>query len=170
MYLRRFRLSLEETKAYFDCVNCSCRNKMSYELARWTHDDVRVISSTDFLLVPDLRSFTMLSTLPLFNIAQSVNSDDLHARFQGLRVIMCSYCTKDVTECSQAIVSAAKEVKASKLTIRESLRKIKAAFLSTREVSAQECVYRCMPELWLKKVFPKTVFVTFVAILKIRCN
>ena len=33
MYLRRFRLSLEETKAYFDCVNCSYRNKMSNELA-----------------------------------------------------------------------------------------------------------------------------------------
>ena len=52
MYLRRFRLSLEETKSYFDCVNCSCRNKMSYELARWTHDDVRVISSRDFLQFP----------------------------------------------------------------------------------------------------------------------
>ena len=71
-----------------------------------------------------------------------------------------SYFTKDETECSQAIVSAAKEAKASNLTIRESLRKIGAAFLSTREVSAQECVYRCMPELWLRKVFPKTVFVS----------
>ena len=30
----------------------------------------------------------MLSTLPLFYIAQSVNSDDRRARFQGLRVIM----------------------------------------------------------------------------------
>ena len=48
MYLRKCRLSLEETKAYFDCFNCSCQNKMSYELARWTHDDVRVISSRDF--------------------------------------------------------------------------------------------------------------------------
>ena len=73
---------------------------------------------------------------------------------------VCSYFTKDETECSQAIVSAAKEAKASNLTIRESLRKIGAAFLSTREVSAQECVYRCMPELWLRKVFPKTVFVS----------
>ena len=36
--------------------------------------------------------------------------------------------------------------------------KIGAAFLSTREVSSQECVYRCMLELWLKKIFPKTVF------------
>ena len=49
MYLRRFRLSLQETKAYFDCVNCSGRNKMSYELARLTQDDLRVISSRDFL-------------------------------------------------------------------------------------------------------------------------
>ena len=30
----------------------------------------------------------MLSTLPLFYIAQSGNSDDRRARFQGLRVIM----------------------------------------------------------------------------------
>ena len=30
----------------------------------------------------------MLSTLPLFYIAQSVDSDDRRARFQGLRVIM----------------------------------------------------------------------------------
>ena len=30
----------------------------------------------------------MLSTLPLFYIAQLVNSDDRRARFQGLRVIM----------------------------------------------------------------------------------
>ena len=30
----------------------------------------------------------MLSTLPLFYVAQSVNSDDRRARFQGLRVIM----------------------------------------------------------------------------------
>ena len=30
----------------------------------------------------------MLSTLPLFYIAQSVNSDDRRTRIQGLRVIM----------------------------------------------------------------------------------
>ena len=52
MYLRRFRLSLQETKAYFYCVNCPGRNKMSYELARLTQDDVPVISSRDFLQFP----------------------------------------------------------------------------------------------------------------------
>jgi hypothetical protein len=40
------------------------------------------------------------------------------------------------------------------------LRKVGAAFLSTREVSVQECVYRFMPELWLRKIFPKTLFVS----------
>ena len=53
-----------------------------------------------------------------------------------------------------------KRSEASNLIIRDTLRKIGAAFLSTREVSSQECVYRCMPELWLRKVFPKTVFVS----------
>lgn len=31
------------------------------------------------------------------------------------------------------------------MDIRDSLRKIGAAFLSTREVSSKECVYRCIP-------------------------
>ena len=39
-------------------------------------------------MVSDLRSCTMLSTLPLFYIAQSVNSDDRRTRIQGLRVVM----------------------------------------------------------------------------------
>ena len=72
---------------------------------------------------------------------------------------VCSYFTKDETECSQAIVNAAKEAKAANLSLRDGLKKIGAAFLSTREVSSQECVYRSMPKVWLRKIFPKTVFV-----------
>ena len=41
-------------------------------------------------MVPDLRSCTMLSTLPLLYIAQSVNSDDRRARFKGLLVTILS--------------------------------------------------------------------------------
>ena len=87
---------------------------------------------------------------------------DLQPVFNHYKCVtyVCSYFTKDESECSQAIMNAAKEAKASNLTIRETLRKIGAAFLSTREVSSQESVYRCMPELWLRKVFPKTVFVS----------
>lgn len=57
-------------------------------------------------------------------------------------------------------MQAAKEATALNLPVRDSLRKRGAAFLSTREVSSKECVNRCMPELWLRKVFPKTVFVS----------
>ena len=73
---------------------------------------------------------------------------------------VCSYFTKDETECSQAIINATKEAKQSNVSIRNGLRKIGAAFLSTHEVSAQECVYRCMLELWLRKIFSKTFFVS----------
>ena len=87
---------------------------------------------------------------------------DLQPVFNHYKCItyVCSYFTKDETECSQAIMAAAKEAKEANLNIKDGLRKIGAAFLSTREVSSQECVYRCMPELWLRKIFPKTVFVS----------
>ena len=74
---------------------------------------------------------------------------DLQPVFNHYKCIMyvCSYFSKDETECSQAIMNAAREAKENNLNIRESLRKVGTAFLSCREVSAQECVYRCMPEL-----------------------
>ena len=86
---------------------------------------------------------------------------DLQPVFDHYKCItyVCSYFTKDETQCLQAIMNAAKEAKAGNMEIREGLRKIGAAFLSSREVSSQECVYRCMPELWLRKIFPRTVFV-----------
>ena len=52
------------------------------------------------------------------------------------------------------------EAKDSNMNIRDGLKKIGAAFLSTREVSSQECVYRSMPELWLRKISPATIFVS----------
>ena len=86
---------------------------------------------------------------------------DLQPVFNHYKCItyVCSYFTKDETECSQAITNAAKEAKAANMNIRDGLEKIGAVFLSTREVSSQECVYRSMPELWLRKIFPKTVFI-----------
>ena len=86
---------------------------------------------------------------------------DLQPVFNHYKCItyVCSYFSKDETECSQAIMNAAKEANDNNLNIKESLRKVGTAFLSCREVSAQECVYRCMPKLWLRKTFPCTVFV-----------
>lgn len=87
---------------------------------------------------------------------------DLQPVFNHYKCVtyVCSYFTKDETECSQAIMTAAKEAKTANLNVKDGLRKIGAAFLSSREVSSQECVYRCMPELWLRKIFPKTVFIS----------
>ena len=86
---------------------------------------------------------------------------DLQPVFNYYKCItyICSYFSKYKTDCSQAITNAAKEARNCNLNIQDRLKKIGAAFLSTREVSAQECVYRCMPELWLRKVFPKSLFV-----------
>ena len=86
---------------------------------------------------------------------------DLQPVFNHYKCItnVCSYFSKDETECSEAIMKAAKEAKTNNLDVRRSLRKVGAAFLSCREVSAQESVYSCMPELWLRKTFPGVVFV-----------
>ena len=50
---------------------------------------------------------------------------------------ICSYFSKDENESSEAIRNAAKEARENNLDLRASLRKVGAAFLSSREVSAQ---------------------------------
>ena len=67
--------------------------------------------------------------------------------------------TKGETECSEAIRAASMEAKELNLNVKDTLRKIGAAFLNTREVSSYKCVYRCLPELRLRKTFPGTVFI-----------
>ena len=59
---------------------------------------------------------------------------DLQPVFNHYKCItyVCSYFTKDETECSQAIMNAAKEARADNMTVAEGLRKIGAAFLFTR--------------------------------------
>ena len=73
---------------------------------------------------------------------------------------LCSYLSKAETQCSQAVQTSAKEARMQNLDNGDTLRKIGAAFLSSRAVSSQECVYRCLPKLWLRRTFPATVFVT----------
>ena len=67
--------------------------------------------------------------------------------------------TKGEIQCSQAIRTASLEAKKSNVSLKNTLKKIGAAFLSTREVSSYECVYRCLPELCLQKTFPGTIFI-----------
>ena len=60
---------------------------------------------------------------------------DLQPVFNHYKCVtyVCSYFTNDETECSQAIANAAKEAKDSNLSTRDSLRKLGAGFLSSRE-------------------------------------
>ena len=74
-------------------------------------------------------------------------------------IYLCSYMSKGETECSEAIRAAASEARKDNLEIKETLKKIGAASLCSREVSSQECMYHCLPELWLRKTFPQTVFI-----------
>ena len=72
---------------------------------------------------------------------------------------MCAYFSKAENGCYEALRKATKEVVHQNLSTRNALRKIGAIFLSSREVSAQECVFRCLPELWLRKTFPGVIFI-----------
>ena len=40
----------------------------------------------------------------------------------------------------------------------QQMLKIAKAYYSNRECSVQEAVYHVMPELWLRKTFPKVIF------------
>ena len=72
---------------------------------------------------------------------------------------MCPYFSKAEDGCSEALRKATKEVVHQNLSTRNALRKIGATFLSSREVSVQECVFRCLPEFWLRKTFPGVIFI-----------
>ena len=152
-----FNELLDKAKAVFKEISCSQKQAVDVEKSTreqrnsdvWTKMRTGRVTASNFhqMCRTDPTKPVNVDLQPIFNHYKCVT-------------YVCSYFTKDETECSQAIVNAAKEAKTSNLNIRDSLRKIGAAFLSTREVSSQECVYRCMPELWLRKVFPKTVFLS----------
>ena len=44
------------------------------------------------------------------------------------------------------------------LDFKDRIKKIAIAFLSFRQCSAQEAVYKLLPELWLRKIFPAVSF------------
>ena len=71
---------------------------------------------------------------------------------------MCSYFSKIETESSLATKKVAGESKNLNLSFHERMKKQALAFLSHRQCSLQEVVFQLMPELWLRKTFPASVF------------
>ena len=67
---------------------------------------------------------------------------------------VCSYLPKQEDECSHAVKQAFKEPLERGTGSYEQMKSVAEAYVSKRESSLQEAVYKVMPELWLRKVFP----------------
>ena len=71
---------------------------------------------------------------------------------------MCAYLSKSEDTCSNAMKQALKVSIENKCSNYEQMTAIACAYSSNRECSEQEVVYHCLPELWLRKVFPGVIY------------
>ena len=85
---------------------------------------------------------------------------DIQPVFNTYKAItyMCKYISKTEDECSKAMKQALEEAKNSNCNKFEQMVQIAKAYSSKRECSVQEAVYHVMPELWLRKTFPRVIF------------
>ena len=71
---------------------------------------------------------------------------------------MCKYLSKAEDKCSNAMKQALEEAREMSCSKYDEMVNIAHAYASKRECSVQEAVYHIMPELWLRKTFPKIQF------------
>ena len=71
---------------------------------------------------------------------------------------ICAYFSKAEDEASEAIKQAVKDAVNEKKSDFERMKAIARTYATKREGSVQEVVYLVMPELWLRKTFPKVLF------------
>ena len=81
---------------------------------------------------------------------------DIKLVFNEKKVVanMCAYLGKSGDTCSNAMKQALKLSIENKCSNYEQMKTIVCAYSSNRECSVQEAVYQCLPELWLRKIFP----------------
>ena len=72
---------------------------------------------------------------------------------------MTAYFSKSETETTEALKHAVHEIRTQNTATRKAMYKLAQAFISSRQLSVQEAVYFCLPELWLRKCFPDVRFV-----------
>ena len=72
---------------------------------------------------------------------------------------MCAYFSKSEDKSSEAMKQAAKEARESNKTTYEQMKFVARAYITKRECSVQEAVYHVMPGLWLRKSYPRVIFV-----------
>ena len=76
----------------------------------------------------------------------------------GVVNYLCAYLSKHEDAISQSMSEAAKTAKELNYSKFEQMKLIARAYTTKRECSVQECVYLILPELWLRKTFPKVEF------------
>ena len=84
---------------------------------------------------------------------------DIQPEFNEHKAItyICLYLSKSEKSCSYAMkqtLNISIEIKENNY---EQMKATAQAYASNRECSAQEAVYHCLPELWLRKVFPGVI-------------
>ena len=62
-------------------------------------------------------------------------------------------------QCSQAMKEAAKEAYENNMHHHDTMKTTAKVYLNSRECSVQENVYRILPELKLRRIFPTVYFV-----------
>ena len=72
---------------------------------------------------------------------------------------MAAYFSKSESETSEALKQTANEIRTQNLKTKEAMRKFSQAFIFARQLSVQEAAYLCLPELWLRKCFPRITFI-----------
>ena len=53
---------------------------------------------------------------------------------------------------------AVQEIKLQNLSARVAMKKLAYSFICSRQMSIEEAVYLCLPELWLRKCLPGVMF------------
>ena len=76
---------------------------------------------------------------------------------------MCVYFSKAEDETSEALKQAVKDVINGKKSDFERMKAIAWVYPTKRECSFQEAVYLVMPEFWLRKTFPKVLFLKAIS-------
>ena len=71
---------------------------------------------------------------------------------------MCAYLSKTEDSCSNTMKQVLTESIEKRQNNFDQMRAIAHAYASNRECSVQEAVHHCLPELWLRKVFPRVIY------------
>ena len=71
---------------------------------------------------------------------------------------MTAYFSKSEKSTSEAMKHVVQEIKLQNLSARVAMKKLAYLFICSRQMSVQEAVYLCLPELWLRKYQPRVMF------------